>query len=57
MARDYLLIYERLVDSRARTRPSRLAQMVKKRPEPAVRVNGEAAALARPFDREPETAS
>jgi glycosyltransferase involved in cell wall biosynthesis len=56
MARDYVKIYERLVEAKAQPRPGRLAKIVKKRPQPAVRASGEAAAQAPPLAAKPETA-
>jgi glycosyltransferase involved in cell wall biosynthesis len=56
MAADYVKIYERLIESNARTRSQRFAHLANKRPELAADNNGEAAGHARPFELEPEAA-
>lgn len=56
MAADYVKIYQRLIESKARTRPQRLARHAIQRPELASHANGDAASPPPPFEPEPEAA-
>jgi glycosyltransferase involved in cell wall biosynthesis len=56
MAADYAKIYEQLVESKARTRPQRLAHFVNQRAELASQANGEAASHPPAFESEPKSA-
>lgn len=56
MAADYAKIYERLVESKARTWPQRPAQFVNQRPELVSQANGESASHPPAFPPEPKAA-
>jgi glycosyltransferase involved in cell wall biosynthesis len=56
MAADYVKIYERLVESKARTWPQGPAQFVNQRPELVSHSNGEAVGHPLPLEPEPEAA-
>jgi glycosyltransferase involved in cell wall biosynthesis len=55
MARDYLKTYERLIDTKRRSRPTLIEAKEKTRPKTAPAPSGEAASRVVPFRTEPES--